>query len=142
MAVDSVTVIIPRYNRPEFVSAALISIHGQTVKPAEILLIDDGSTPENQEKLKKLSDLATILITPRNMGVSTARNFGAQNAKSEWLALHDDDDTWLHYKQKRQISYLEAHPELKALAGGATIKTSDGREEYWGEKPTRSEEHT
>ena len=117
MAVDSVTVIIPHYNRPDFVRAALMSIHGQTVKPAEILLIDDGSTPENQEKLKKLSDLATILITPRNMGVSKARNFGAQNAKSEWLAFLDDDDIWLPDKQKRQIRYLEAHPELKALGG-------------------------
>lgn len=136
MAVDSVSVIIPHYNRPDFVRAALMSIHGQTVKPAEILLIDDGSSPENQEKLKDLSDLATIVISPRNMGVSKARNFGAQIAKGEWLAFLDDDDSWVPDKQERQMRYLEAHPEVSALGGGATIRMSDGQEEYWGEKPT------
>lgn len=136
MVVDSVSVIIPHYNRPEFVRAALMSIHCQTIKPAEILLVDDGSTPENQQKLRTLSDLATIIIIPRNVGVSKARNFGAQNAKGEWLAFLDDDDSWLPDKQERQIRYLEAHPEVKALGGGATIRTSEGREEYWGERPT------
>src|SRR5450631_4169449 len=121
MAVDSVSVIIPHYNRPDFVRAALMSIHSQTVKPAEILLIDDGSSPENQEKLKELSDLATIVFNPRNMGVSKARNFGAQIAKGEWLAFLDDDDSWVPDKQERQIRYLEAHPEVDALGGGATI---------------------
>jgi glycosyltransferase involved in cell wall biosynthesis len=136
MVVDSVSVIVPHYNRPEFVRAALESIHAQTVRPAEILLVDDGSTPENREKLKALADLATIVYAPRNLGISGARNLGAQTAKGNWLAFLDDDDIWLPDKQERQIHYLEAHPQLKAVGGGATIRTVDGHEEYWGEKTT------
>lgn len=138
MAVDSVSVIVPHYNRPEFVRGALESIHAQTVKPAEILLVDDGSTPENREKLKAVADLATIVYAPRNLGISGARNLGAQTAKGSWLAFLDDDDSWLPDKQERQIRYLEAHPHLKAVGGGATIRTVEGHEEYWGETMTYS----
>ncbi len=134
--VHSVTTIVPHYNRPHLVRDALLSIHQQTIKPNEILLVDDCSAPENREKLKDLSSLATIISTPKNLGISAARNLGAQNATSEWLAFLDDDDTWLLDKQERQISYLDAHPEVQALGGGATMRTSEGREEYWGEKPT------
>jgi glycosyltransferase involved in cell wall biosynthesis len=136
MVVDSVSVIVPHYNRPDYVRGALESIHAQTVKPAEILLVDDGSTPENREKLKALADLATIVYAPHNLGISGARNLGAQTAKGNWLAFLDDDDLWLPDKQERQIRYLEQHPHLKAVGGGATIRTVEGHEEYWGEQTT------
>lgn len=136
MVVDSVSVIVPHYNRPQFVRRALESIHAQTVKPAEILLVDDGSTPENREKLKDLADLATIVYAPRNLGISETRNLGARTAKGNWLAFLDDDDQWLPDKQERQIRYIEAHPHLKAVGGGTTIRTIEGHEEYWGEKTT------
>jgi GT2 family glycosyltransferase len=136
MLVGSVSVIVPHYNRPDLVRDALLSIHSQSIRPAEVLLVDDSSSPANQEKLRSMSDLATIITTPRNLGISGARNFGAQRAKGEWLAFLDDDDYWLPDKQERQIRYLEAHPEVKALGGGSTVRTQDGREEYWGWKLT------
>jgi GT2 family glycosyltransferase len=136
MVVESVSVIVPHFNRPDLVRGALLSIHGQSIKPAEILLVDDGSSPENQDKLRELSSLATIVTSPRNGGISSTRNLGAQIAKSEWLAFLDDDDYWLPDKQERQIQYIEAHPDVKALGGGTTVRTADGREEYWGEKLT------
>lgn len=137
MVVRSVTVVVPHHNRPELVRAALLSIRNQTVQPAEVLLVDDHSSAENQEKLRELSSLATIVSTPKNMGSSGARNFGAQIARSEWLAFLDDDDCYLPDKQERQIRYLEAHPEVKALGGGMTMVTPDGKTEYWGGKTTR-----
>jgi GT2 family glycosyltransferase len=137
MVVNSVTVVVPHYNRPDFVHKALLSIHNQTVRPAEVLLVDDNSTPENREKLKSLSNLATIITTPKNLGLAGTRNFGAQQAKGEWLAFLDDDDCFVPDKQERQIRYLEAHPHVKALGGSLTMVTPEGREEYWGGKPTR-----
>jgi GT2 family glycosyltransferase len=137
MVVNSVTVVVPHYNRPDFVRDALLSIHNQTVRPAEILLVDDNSSPENRAKLRDLSSLATIITTPKNLGLAGARNYGAQNAKSEWLAFLDDDDLFVPDKQERQIRYLETHPSVKALGGGLTMVTPDGRREYWGGKPTR-----
>ena len=107
------------------------------MRPAEVLLVDDNSSPENRAKLSELSSLATIITTPKNLGLAGARNFGAQNAKSEWLAFLDDDDLFVPDKQEQQIRYLETHPSVKALGGGLTMVTPDGRREYWGGKPTR-----
>jgi GT2 family glycosyltransferase len=135
MVVNSVTVIVPHYNRPDLVRRALLSIQNQTVRPAEVLLVDDCSTPENREKLKDLSDLATIVGPSKNLGLAGARNFGAQRAKGEWLVFLDDDDCFLLDKQERQIRYLEAHQEVVALGGGCTMVTPDGTEEYWGGNP-------
>ncbi len=134
--VKSVTAIVPHYNRPDMLRDAVLSIARQTVRPDEILIVDDCSTPANQERIKDLSSLARIIRTPQNSGLAGARNFGAQHASGEWLAFLDDDDTWLPDKQERQIRYLEAHPEVQALGGGTTRRTPDGSEEYWGEKPT------
>ena len=132
----SVTVIVPHYNRPDSVRDALLSIHRQTIKPDEILLVDDGSSPANRERLHDLSDLATIILSPKNQGISGTRNLGAQHAKCDWLAFLDDDDCWLPDKQERQFRYLDEHPEVEALGGGATIRMPDGHEEYWGDRVT------
>ena len=137
MAVDSVSVIVPHYNRPELVREALLSINSQTLKPTEILLVDDCSTTANREKLKELSSLAKIVFTPSNMSDSGARNYGAQFSNGEWLAFLDDDDYWLPDKQERQIRYLQAHPSVVALGGGAKMITPEGHEEFWGGKRTR-----
>lgn len=134
--VKSVTAVVPHYNRPDMLRDAVLSIAQQTVKPGEILIVDDCSTPENQEKIRELSSIATIIHTPQNVGLAGARNFGAQCASGEWLTFLDDDDTWLPDKQERQIRYLEVHPEVQALGGGTTMRRPDGREEYWGERPT------
>lgn len=136
MVVDSVSVIVPHFNRPNLVREALLSIHAQTVRPAEVLLVDDGSCPENQEKLRFLSDLAIILVSPQNAGVSAARNLGAHYARSQWLAFLDDDDLWLPDKLERQIRYIEAHPEVMALGGGMTMRSPGCSDQYWGERNT------
>jgi GT2 family glycosyltransferase len=136
MVVNSVSVIVPHYNRPDLVKAALLSIREQTVQPAEVLLVDDHSNAENLEKIKQLSGLATIITTPQNMGLASTRNFGAQHAQGEWIAFLDDDDTYLPNKLERQIQYLESHPQVKALGGALTMITPEGHQEFWGHKAT------
>lgn len=54
MVVDSVAVVIPHFNRPDLVREAILSVREQTVKPAEVFVVDDGSSPENQQKLRSL----------------------------------------------------------------------------------------
>jgi len=128
----SVSVIVPHYNRPVFVREAVASIHAQTVKPGEILLVDDHSAPEHLQAIKGLADMATILLPPQKLGLSGARNLGAQHASGEWLAFLDDDDVYLPDKLERQIRYIDAHPNVAALGGALTMVTHDGRKEHWG----------
>jgi glycosyltransferase involved in cell wall biosynthesis len=132
MSVGSVSVIVLHCNRPELVHQALLSIHDQTVQPAEILLVDDGSTEDNRSKLQTLSSLATIVYMPRRVGPSIARNIGVEHASSEWVAFLDDDDLYYPDKLERQIRFLESHPHVVALGGACKMITADGIEETWG----------
>jgi GT2 family glycosyltransferase len=132
MVINSVTVIVSHHNRPDLVYKALLSIRDQSVKATEVLLVDDSSSPENREKIEQFSDLATILSTPGKAGPAGARNLGAQRASSEWLTFLDDDDLYLPHKLERQIRYLEANPQVKAVGGGSRMVTPDGVEEIWG----------
>lgn len=133
----TVTVIVPHYNRPDMVGRALQSILHQGVAPDEVILVDDHSLPENRDRLQQFSSIATILQLPHNLGISGARNHAAQQAKGEWLAFLDDDDEYVAGKLRRQLDYIEQHPEVQALGGGLTMMATDGHTEYWGGKPTR-----
>jgi GT2 family glycosyltransferase len=133
----SISVILPHYNRPDSVREAIASIHAQTLKPAEIVLVDDHSTVTNRAVLDELRGLATVLSTPKNMGAAAARNFGARQAKGRWLAFLDDDDCYLPRKLERQMQYLVAHPDVVALGGSLTMVSPDGREGTWGGTSTR-----
>jgi glycosyltransferase involved in cell wall biosynthesis len=133
---DMVSVIVPHHNRPDFLRDALLSIRDQTAKPAEVIVVDDDSKPEYRDRLREFAGLASILHTPANIGLSAARNFGAQHAKGEWLAFLDDDDVFLPDKIERQLQYLKGHPECEALGGGLTMVSPDGRKEYWGSRRT------
>jgi GT2 family glycosyltransferase len=128
----SISVILTHYNRPDFLREALESICGQTLKPSEILIVDDNSTPDNFERLQEFAQLATIIKTPRNLGAPGARNFGASVASSEWLCFLDDDDVYVPDKLERQARYLAAHPGAVALGGALTMVKPDGTREHWG----------
>ena len=128
----SISVIVTHHNRPDLVRKALESVWAQTVKPTEVILIDDSSTPENRENLNSLSAFATILDTPADVGPGAARNYGARAAKGEWLCFLDDDDLYLPDKLERQIRYLKSNPTVDALGGGLIMVRSDGRQAIWG----------
>lgn len=130
--VKLITVVVTHHNRPDILREALDSVQAQTVKPSEILIVDDHSTPANRKKLNEFSNFATILDTPANVGAGGARNLGAKAASGEWLCFLDDDDLYLPDKLERQLRYLESHPTVDAIGGALIRVTPDGRKEHWG----------
>ena len=105
-----VSVIIPTYNRADFISECVQSVLAQTLPAREIIIVDDGSTDAtynilNDLGFKSISTPKTVLryIFQENQGVSSARNLGIKEAKSEYIALLDSDDLWLKGKLDRQI---------------------------------------
>lgn len=106
------SVIIPVYNRSKLVKRALLSVLNQTEPAAEIIIIDDGSTDETPQTLKKFVGDAQI-ITQKNSGVSAARNAGLKQAAGEWIAFLDSDDEWLPDKLKMATEFIEKHPQYK-----------------------------
>lgn len=107
-----ISVIIPTYNRLEFVQKAIQSVYGQTYSDFELIIIDDGSRDGTEEALKKTALPQTQYLRQENRGVSAARNRGITRATGEWICFLDSDDHWLEKKLARQIDYHKKHPDI------------------------------
>ena len=107
----NISVVIPTYNRYEFLKRALESVYAQTYAVGEVIVIDDGST-DNTSQIKKDFPLINY-IYQENAGVSAARNLGIKNAACEWIAFLDSDDTWHIDKLQLQVKLHKSRPELK-----------------------------
>lgn len=101
-----VSVIIPTYNREKTICRAIDSVLNQSYKNLEIIIIDDGSTDNTLEKLKKYGSSIRVL-NQCHKGANAARNKGIKEAKGEYIAFLDSDDEWLSDKTNIQMDYLE-----------------------------------
>jgi len=109
-----VSVIVPTYNRAEFLNRALMSVVKQTVKCSEIIVVDDGSTDDTANLLHKFSRTIEIplkIIRQENKGPAAARNLGITSAKQEYVAFLDSDDHWNKRKIEIQYKILQDNPE-------------------------------
>ncbi len=88
-----VSILVPYYNMGRYLPETLRSLWGQTFQDYEILLVDDGSTdPESQRLLDTLDDSRLQVIRKQNGGLSSARNAGLQRARGRWILPVDPDD--------------------------------------------------
>ena len=118
-AVAKIDVIIPTYNRCEWLSKAIDSVLEQTFQDWQLYVVDDGSKDATAEVVKKYveNDGRISYLYQSNQGVSAARNAGINASSSPLIALLDSDDRWLADKLDRQISFLESHSEVPLVHG-------------------------
>ncbi|MCK5294944.1 MAG: glycosyltransferase family 2 protein [Arcobacteraceae bacterium] len=105
-----ISVIIPSYNRAEFLPKTIESILNQTVKVNEIIVVDDGSTDNTQEVIKEYD---IKYIYQENSGVSSARNAGIKSAVNDWITFLDSDDIWETTKIEKQIEFYKNNKTIK-----------------------------
>lgn len=101
-----VSVVIPNYNGERFVQKTLESVLNQTYQHFEIIVVDDCSTdrsPEIIEGFCQRDARIRLIRLTRNGGVSNARNTGIREARGDYIALLDNDDTWTADKLERQV---------------------------------------
>jgi glycosyltransferase involved in cell wall biosynthesis len=112
---DTISVIIPLYNRREEIGRAIASALRQSHAPHEILVVDDASGDGSAEAVAALGDKRIRLLRHgRNQGASAARNTGIAAAEGEWIALLDSDDEWAPEKLARQLDTLRTASDVPA----------------------------
>lgn len=92
----TVACVIPYYNGSKYIERALKSIEIQTVPPEEIIIVNDGSTPNESEFLNTLKKKYSFtIIEQKNGGQGSARNTGVNSSKSNFICFLDQDDFYL-----------------------------------------------
>jgi glycosyltransferase involved in cell wall biosynthesis len=110
-----VSVIVPSFGRPDFLSRAVHSVANQTWLTIEIIVVDDnGKGTENQKRSAHVvtdfdtSHTVRYITNDRNMGGGFTRNVGVAAATGKFIAFLDDDDEWLPEFISRGVTALEA----------------------------------
>ena len=105
-----VSVIIPAYNKADYTVRTVQSILDQTWQSIEILVIDDGSKDDTQEKMEAFGD-SIRYFRKQNGGACAARNFGIRQAKGDYLAFIDCDDVYYPEKITKSVALLDENPD-------------------------------
>lgn len=120
-----VSVIIPTYNREKYIARAIDSVKKQIYENIEIIVINDGSTDNTKEVLKKYKDDITLLYHRTNKGSSFARNKGLKKAQGDYIAFLDSDDYWTANKVGSQVSHLHNNPDILVCHTNWNIMVND-----------------
>lgn len=112
MSNPKVSVIMPAYNAEKFIEKTINSILNQTYTDFELLIIDDCSTDNTMDVVRRIKDNRIRIINNKtNQGIAKSRNIGLANAKGEYIALMDNDDLTVVDRFEKEVCYLENHPE-------------------------------
>lgn len=128
-----VSVVIPTRNRLARVTNAIDSVLAQDGVgqefDVEIIVVDDASTDATQATMERHPRIRYLRLD-QNRGASVARNNGIRAARGAYVALLDDDDTWLPHRLAAHVPVLEAQPHIGVVYGQIIVKDA-GREQLW-----------
>lgn len=124
-----VSVIIPCYRCVDSIRRAVISVYEQTLRPFEVLLIDDCSNDGTLGFLHLMKDefpagWIKVIELPHNMGPASARNAGWERASQPFVAFLDSDDSWHPLKTELQLTWMKSNPGV-SLTGQDCIAIID-----------------
>jgi glycosyltransferase involved in cell wall biosynthesis len=122
-----ISVVIPAYNAAPFIADAVDSALRQTRPPAEVVVVDDGSTDGTLEALRGFGE-RVIRVRQANRRQAAARNEGVRRTHGELLAFLDADDIWEPQKLEAQVSLLRAPRAAGVVYCSVTEFTADGAE--------------
>ncbi|EOH9579889.1 glycosyltransferase family 2 protein, partial [Campylobacter jejuni] len=118
MSLPLVSIVMPCYNRQEYIVDAIESILNQTYSNFEFIIIDDCSTDNTYEIVKKYAEndkRIIVLKNEKNQGIVYALNRGFSIAKGKYIARMDDDDISLPNRLEKQVEYMEANLNITVL---------------------------
>lgn len=126
----SVSVVVPSFNHAQFIEAALRSIINQTLVPAELLVIDDGSSDDSVaiiERTLKDCPFPCELAVRENRGLSATLNEGFARVSGNYFAYLGSDDLWLPEFLRTRVRLLESRPNAVLVYGHAFYIDDENR---------------
>lgn len=130
MSASEIFVFVPSYNHAPFVERCLRSIFKQTLKPAKLLVIDDGSGDDSVKIIEKiLADcpFPAELVARENRGLCRTLNEGFERSAGEYFAYLGSDDVWLPDFLKRRFELMENNPQAVMCFGNAFLIDENDR---------------
>lgn len=126
----NVSVIVPAYRAAGTIDRTLASIAAQTVRPRQVIVVDDGSEDGTFEAAQawteRMGDISIDVYRQNNQGAGAARNLAIRQATGTLIAFLDADDEWLPEKLERTLSYF-SDPEMVLVSHDA-LAVEPGRE--------------
>jgi len=105
-----ISVVVPVYNRKDYLRESLDSILQQSYPPSEIVIVDDGSTDNSLEIINSYKERVKSLRI-ENSGAGNARRIGVEATSYPWIAFCDSDDIWLPDHLERRVKLLSEYPD-------------------------------
>ena len=128
---EQISVIIPLYNKEAEIERTLLSVINQSLKPREIIVVDDGSTDSSADIVRHIIERYPEhnirLVSQTNAGVSAARNRGVEEATGEYIALLDGDDCYLTGYIAEVCRLMTYYPTSDCFSTGFDIVNHDKR---------------
>lgn len=124
----SVSVVIAAYNAEKYIQRAIDSVLAQSRRAEEIIVVDDGSTDNTGEVVKRYGSKVRY-IYQENAGPGSARNTAIEAAGGTWIAFLDADDEWLKDKLKLQIEHLQQKTDLVWTYSNYFIRSASGNDQ-------------
>lgn len=124
-----ITVLMSCYNAERWLSEAIESVLVQTYKDFEFIIVDDGSSDNTPEIIKRYADIdhRIRVISKTNSGLTDSLNAGISQAKGEWIARLDADDICLPHRLEEQVKYVKNNPKIVLLGSGCIEINEHGK---------------
>jgi teichuronic acid biosynthesis glycosyltransferase TuaG len=110
-----VSIVIPLYNKSDWIIPTLISVTRQEHSNWECIIVDDGSTDDSLDIVNKFVETNKgdwKIVEQPNSGQAIARNYGISLSRGRYIAMLDADDIWFTAKLKKQVKFMEQNPEI------------------------------
>ncbi len=117
------SIIIPLYNKEHYIENTLKSVLNQSFSDFEILIINDGSTDNSEQKILNFKDYRIHYFSKKNEGVSNARNLGIEKATANFITFLDADDFWYPDFLETIHKGITLFPKEKVFSGAIEIET-------------------
>jgi len=146
--VDLVSVIIPTYNRDQYITDALDSVWGQSHRPLELIVVDDGSTDDTEAVVNEWIDahqsdeFEATYRYQENAGAPSARNHGLRETIGNWVKFLDSDDVLHPESIERQVKASRSLEDREIVFGdlGVMDRAGENQEPQHYEPPEKDED--